>query len=376
MSHTTPLGEDPTAVDPAASSSAPVDVPALLARLEAIQAELESTKAALATTGDLTLAPAATSVPSAPAAKAPPGKPLPPFKPWKGIFWLIQKRLKGHAQHVAWAIALQTPENGTFPTRWQVLADFMGRAPSTVRDAAAEARDAGLLTWTSDNHGVVFTWTAAAYETKGLPETHRKRHTSAIPDAILTGIDALRDAVYRGFIAWHKREFGEKHGAHDPKLAQVAELPFLEFRNAGWLGVKSCDEATWERWTLAATTVAQALSPEEGAPLTDELVQQAVILICGARKEACPGLLAKKWPFGMFDAQDVERVIGPLTQSLARRRPKPPKAAEPEPPRAGAPVCGGAARNPCNGGRGCIDCRSYGPPPVYGPGAAINQPAA
>lgn len=175
MSNTNPLGEDPTPAELAASSPAPVDVAALAARLEVLEAELRAERAAKAT--------AASPQPPAPVAgerqgpqlaSQAAGRPLPPFKPWR-VAPLIEARLKKIDQHVALIIARHTPQNGTLPLRWGELEAWTGWSLRALRDAAVRIRDAGLITWTGDHQGVIITWTAAAYESVDVGTTHAKR---------------------------------------------------------------------------------------------------------------------------------------------------------------------------------------------------------
>jgi hypothetical protein len=177
VSKTIPLGEDVTPCVPAASSPAPVDVVALAARVAALEAELQAERAAKTAARS----PSSESAVDPSSSQAPPrktaGKPLPPFKPWR-VASLIEVRLKKLDQHVAYALARHTPQNGTLPLTWRELETWTGWTGSALRKAAARIKKTGLIDWTGDHQGIVLTWTPAAYETPPVGATQSKRNTN------------------------------------------------------------------------------------------------------------------------------------------------------------------------------------------------------
>lgn len=177
----------------------------------------------------------------------------------------------------------------------------------------------------------------------------------------MTNIDALRDRIYRGYIRWHNAK-----NLPEDADERLRAAPWRSFNQAGWRGVKSCDENAWQLWTHLATTIAEVLAGERA--LTDELFDEAVAEICAARLGACPGLKDSGWPFGMLNGRDVEAIVGTLSVKLAKRARK--NAPAPiERPRPQGPQCGGTQRALCNRGRGCGDCRSYWKHPAEQPAA-------
>jgi hypothetical protein len=95
------------------------------------------------------------------------GLPVPneawgPFRPLRAMA-VVESRLKGHAQHLAWAIARRTPHDGVIFLVHKEIADITGRPVNAIGDALQEAIDAGLMHGRRTIGGFCYTWAEAAY---------------------------------------------------------------------------------------------------------------------------------------------------------------------------------------------------------------------